>query len=240
MSVVFITGAAVRIGRDIAIHFAKKRYVVVAHYNSSDKEASILESELKSYNKESFIIKADFQEESSYKNLIKNVYEVCGRIDVLIHNASIFEFDDINTCNKDLFDRHININLWAPIFLTKEFIALKQKINQNIVMILDQRVLNPTQNFLSYTVTKTSLFTLTRTLAMHLAPLIRVNAIGPGPTYKNKFQGHMDFHEQTLRTLLKKPVDPIDICSAIDFLIENNSITGQMIAIDGGQNIYRG
>lgn len=248
MQVVFVTGAAKRIGKDIALYFAKKGNIVVVHYNKSQEEALDIEKELKKYNDKSFTLQADFESEESYKTLIECIYNRLGRIDVLINNASIFEYDNIYSCTKDSFDRHVNINLWAPIFLTKSLANLKQKNEQNVIMILDQKVLNPTPNFLSYTISKNALLMLTKTLAVELAPLIRVNAICPGPTYPNNFEksynsisteDHLSFEDQIKRTLLKRQVGKEDICKGIEFLIENKSIVGTAIPIDCGQNLFK-
>jgi NAD(P)-dependent dehydrogenase (short-subunit alcohol dehydrogenase family) len=159
-------------------------------------------------------------------------------INCLINNASLFESDSIKNFSIRVWDKHLNINLRAPAILIKQFSKLVSKnIKANIINVIDQRVFKLTPFFLSYTLSKTGLYTLTKTSAMNLAPNIRVNGIAPGPTIKNKRQSSKHFKKQYLSTLLKKSVDTKEICSAIKFLITNKSITGQVIAIDSGQNL---
>ena len=134
-------------------------------------------------------------------------------------------------------NQHIDVNLKAPAYLTKEFSKNVKGKNNNIINIIDQRVFKLTPFFFSYTLSKTGLYTLTKTSAMELAPNIRVNGIAPGPTIKNKRQSDKHFKKQYLATPLKQQVNVQDICSAVDFFIKNSSITGQVIAIDSGQSL---
>ena len=159
-------------------------------------------------------------------------------INCLINNASLFENDNIKKFSVKRWDMHLNINLKAPAILTKQFAkTVSKNIKANIINIIDQRIFKLTPYFFSYTLSKTGLYTLTKTSAMSLAPNIRVNGIAPGPTIKNKRQSAKQFRKQYLSTLLKKSVDTKEICSAIKFLITNRSITGQVIAIDSGQSL---
>ena len=159
-------------------------------------------------------------------------------VNCLINNASLFENDSVKNFSIKRWNKHLNINLRAPVILIKQFSKLVPKnVKANIINIIDQRVFKLTPFFLSYTLSKTGLYTLTKTSAMSLAPNIRVNGIAPGPTIKNKRQSLKHFKKQYLSTPLKKSVDTKEICSAIKFLITNKSITGQVIAIDSGQNL---
>ena len=161
-----------------------------------------------------------------------------GTIDCLVNNAALFEKDDISNFTFKSWNDHININLLAPIILTKQFAKqAPKKTVSNIINIIDQRIFNLTPFFMSYTISKSGLHTLTKTMAMRLSPNIKVNAIAPGPTIKSKRQTDRHFKNQVRSTLLKKPVRLEDICDTVEFLINNNSITGQIIAIDSGQNL---
>ena len=148
-----------------------------------------------------------------------------------------FENDKLENFTTKSWGRHLRTNLRTPALLSKEFAKNVRGKNNNIINIIDQRVFKLTPYFFSYTISKTGLYTLTKTSAMSLAPAIRVNGIAPGPTIKNKRQSKQHFRKQYLATPLKKQVEVDEICNAVDFLINNKSITGQVIAIDSGQNL---
>ena len=168
--------------------------------------------------------------------MFKKIVSFFNGVDVLINNASVFEYDSLKLSSNESFDKHINVNLKAPFFLSKFFVEnLKNK--GNIINILDQRVLNITPYFTSYTISKSGLYTLTKSLALSLAPKVRVNAIGPGPTLKSDRQSELQFRQQINRTPLKKQVNLDEINSAINFLISSDSVTGQIILLDSGQNM---
>ena len=154
-----------------------------------------------------------------------------------INNASMFENDKLENFSSDSWNKHLNINLKAPAMLTKEFAKNIKGKNNNIINIIDQRVFKLTPFFFSYTLSKTGLYTLTKTSAMSLAPKIRVNGIAPGPTIKNKRQSKIHFKKQYLATPLKQQVNVDEISNAVDFFIKNSSITGQVISIDSGQSL---
>ena len=161
-----------------------------------------------------------------------------GTINCLINNAALFERDDILSFSNKSWHNHLNINLLAPTILTKQFAKQASKrTTSNIINIIDQRVFKLTSFFMSYTLSKSALYTLTKTMAMRLAPNIKVNGIAPGPTIKSKRQSMKHFNNQAKSTPLKKPVSTKDICDTVDFFINNNSITGQVIAVDSGQNL---
>ena len=157
--------------------------------------------------------------------------------DCLINNASLFENDKLENFTTDSWGKHLRTNLRTPALLSKEFAKNIKGKNNNIINIIDQRVFKLTPFFFSYTISKTGLYTLTKTSAMSLAPKIRVNGIAPGPTIKNQRQTDKHFRKQYLATPLKKQVDVNEICNAVDFFIKNCSITGQVLAIDSGQNL---
>jgi len=235
---IIITGGATRIGAAIAESLASHKNQITIHYNKSKEKAEKLKKILEKKGSKVFLIKADLNKISELNKIIKFANVKMKGVNCLINNASLFENDNIKNFSIKGWDKHININLKAPAILIKQFAKIISKnIKANIINIVDQRVFKLTPYFLSYTLSKTGLYTLTKTSAMSLAPNIRVNGIAPGPTVKNKRQSANNFKKQYLSTLLKKSVDTKEISSAIKFLITNKSITGQVIAIDSGQNL---
>ena len=235
---IIITGGATRIGAAIAESLASHKNQITIHYKKSKEKAEKLKKILEKKGSKVFLIKADLNKISELNKIIKFANVKMKGVNCLINNASLFENDNIKNFSIKGWDKHININLKAPAILIKQFAKIVSKnIKANIINIVDQRVFKLTPYFLSYTLSKTGLYTLTKTSAMSLAPNIRVNGIAPGPTVKNKRQSAKHFKKQYLSTLLKKSVDTKEISSAIKFLITNKSITGQVIAIDSGQNL---
>ena len=235
---VLITGGSQRIGKIICQIMAKEGWNIAIHFNKSEKKTKELSSSLKKYNIKTACIKADLSKEKELKNLFSKARKSLGPINCLINNVSTFEIDSIDNINKKKWNYHMSVNLWAPIFLIKEFKKnLLKRTKGNIINIVDQRVLNLTPFFTTYTLTKSSLWTLTKTLAMALAPNIRVNAIGPGPTFASKRQTKKKFEKQWKSTLLNKPVDAKEIADAILFILNSKSITGHLIPIDSGQHL---
>jgi len=235
---IIITGGATRIGAAIAEDLADGKNQITIHYNKSKKKAKQLRNILEKKGSKIFLIKADLNKISELNKIINFANVKMKGVNCLINNASLFENDSVKNFSIKKWNKHLNINLRAPVILIKQFSKLVPKnVKANIINIIDQRVFKLTPFFLSYTLSKTGLYTLTKTSAMSLAPNIRVNGIAPGPTIKNKRQSLKHFKKQYLSTLLKKSVDTKEICSAIRFLIINKSITGQVIAIDSGQNL---
>ena len=235
---IIITGGATRIGAAIAENLANGKNQITIHYNKSKKKAKQLRNILERKGSKIFLIKADLNKISELNKIINFANVKMKGVNCLINNASLFENDSVKNFSIKRWNKHLNINLRAPVILIKRFSKLIPKnIKANIINMIDQRVFKLTPFFLSYTLSKTGLYTLTKTSAMSLAPNIRVNGIAPGPTIKNKRQSLKHFKKQYLSTLLKKSVDTKEICSAIKFLITNKSITGQVIAIDSGQNL---
>jgi NAD(P)-dependent dehydrogenase (short-subunit alcohol dehydrogenase family) len=233
---IIITGGATRIGAAIAKDLANDKNQITIHYNKSKKKAEQLRNILEKKGSKIFLIKADLNKISELNKIINFANVKMKGLNCLINNASLFENDNIKNFSISMWNKHLNINLKAPAILIKQFSKLvPNNIKANIINIIDQRVFKLTPFFLSYTLSKTGLYTLTKTSAMSLAPNIRVNGIAPGPTIKNKRQSVKHFKKQCLSTLLKKNVDIKEVCSAIKFLITSKSITGQVIAIDSGQ-----
>tara|TARA_B100000989_G_scaffold116701_1_gene85886 strand:- start:231 stop:986 length:756 start_codon:yes stop_codon:yes gene_type:complete len=232
-----ITGASKRIGRSIAINLAKQGYDIVVHYNRSKSDAQKLVKEIKTIGVNAFSISLDLNRTKKVKDFFYKVKKKTSNIQVLINNASLFEFDNLRKLSEKSFDNHININLKSPLMLSKYFVENLEHKEGSIINILDQRVSNITPYFLSYTISKVGLYTLTKNLALSLAPNIRVNAIAPGPTLKSSRQNLKQFSEQIKRTPLKQQVSLKDINDGINFLNESKSVTGQVLYLDSGQNL---
>ncbi len=233
-----ITGGATRIGKEIALHFSKKGWNIAIHYYRSSSKAKKLEKIIQKNSVKVALIKADLKNIKHVEKIVSDAKKKLGTIDCLINNAALFERDDILSFTTKSWNDHLNINLLAPAVLTKQFAKqAAKKSTSNIINIIDQRVFKLTSVFMSYTLSKSALYTLTKTMAMRLSPNIKVNGIAPGPTIKSKRQSTKHFNKQAKFTLLKKPVGTKDICDTVEFLINNNSITGQVIAVDSGQNL---
>ena len=233
-----ITGAATRVGKSIALHFAEKGWNIALHYFRSSSKAKELKKLIEQNWVKVVLIKADLRNPKQAEKIIPSARKKLGTIDCLVNNAALFEKDDIANFTTKSWNDHLNINLLAPAILTKQFTKqASKKTVSNIINIIDQRVFNLTPYFMSYTVSKSGLETLTKTMAMRLGPKIKVNAIAPGPTIKSKRQTDRHFRNQVRSTLLKKSVRSEDICDTVEFLVNNNSVTGQIIAVDSGQNL---
>ncbi len=235
---VLITGAAVRIGRAIALDLAAAGWSVAVHYKSSAKEAEALAAEIENSGGTAKTVQADLADENETAALAALAAEAIGPLTCLVNNASVFEFDTVEQATRESWDLHMNVNLRAPFLLSQAFAeGLGDGARGNIINILDQRVWNLTPHFMTYTLSKSGLWTLTRTLAMALAPRIRVNAIGPGPTFSSSRQNEEDFQEQWSSTLLERQVEAGEIAKAVRFILDAKAMTGQMIALDSGQHL---
>lgn len=234
---VLITGSSKRIGKSIAINLAKKGYNIIIHYNHSKKEANELLKRIKSFGVKAIIKKLDLLQTKEIEKFFKSLKKFSSQIDLLINNASIFEYDSLKSSTNELFEKHMNVNLKSPFFLSKYFAINIGKKKGMIINIVDQRVENISPYFTSYTISKAGLYNLNRSLALSLAPNIRVNAIAPGPTLKSIRQTENQFNEQVARTPLKRKVTLKDINNGINFLIDCKSITGQTLFLDSGQSL---
>ncbi len=234
---IIITGGATRIGAAISEKLSGPNVEIVIHFNKSKLKAEKLKEKLSKNGTKCYLAKGDLSMETDVKKVLKFAKNKLKYFDCLINNASLFENDKLENFNTDSWGQHLRTNLRTPALLTKEFSKNIKGKNNNIINIIDQRVFKLTPYFFSYTISKTGLYTLTKTSAMSLAPLIRVNGIAPGPTIKNKRQSERHFKKQYLSTPLRKQVDVNEICNAVDFFIKNRSITGQVLAIDSGQNL---
>jgi len=236
--VVLITGAAKRIGRAIALGMAKAGWAVAVHHNRSAADAAEVVATIEEAGGRAVALRCDLSREAEVETLVERAAGALGPLTCLVNNASLFEMDTIETVSRDSWDAHIEINLRAPLVLSQAFARqLPDGAQGNIINLLDQRVWKLTPYFLSYTVSKMGLWTLTRTLAMALAPRIRVNGIGPGPTLPSARQTPEQFEELCRAVPLGRGTTPEEICEAVLFLLSAPAVTGQMIALDGGEHL---
>jgi len=234
---IIITGGSTRVGAAIAKKLSGPKKEIIIHYNKSKAEAESLKKELIKKGAIIYLIKGDLSKETDIKKIVKFAKLKLKYFDCLVNNASLFENDKIENFTIKSWENHIRTNLRAPALLTKAFAKNIKGKNNNIINIIDQRVFKLTPYFFSYTLSKTGLYTLTKTSAMSLSPNTRVNGIAPGPTIKNKRQSKQHFKKQYLATPLRKQVNVEEICNAVDFFIKNGSITGQVLAVDSGQSL---
>ena len=233
-----VTGAGRRIGRAIALHLAGRGYRVAVHCNRSRDAADAVVREITQAGGHAAIVQADLADHAAVSGLVAQASSALGPLSLLVNSASLFDYDHIETATEDSWERHLDTNLKAPFFLSQAFAAqLPDDAPGNIVNMVDMRVWRLTPHFASYTVSKAGLWTLTQTLAMALAPRIRVNAIGPGPVLPSPHQTEEQFRKQWESTPLKRGAEPGEIAAAIGFLLDAPAVTGQMIALDGGQHL---
>jgi NAD(P)-dependent dehydrogenase (short-subunit alcohol dehydrogenase family) len=232
-----VTGAGKRIGRAVAQALAANGHAVAIHYNRSADDALALRAEIEKKGGEAVVVQADLLQEAETSTLVEAASAALKRpLTTLINNASTFEHDDISSATRASWDLHMEANLRAPFVLTQAF-AAQCPGNGNVINIIDERVWNLTPAFVSYTISKAGLWTLTQTLALALAPEIRVNAIGPGPTLASSRQTAEQFAAQNEALPLGHGANPDDICRAVLYILSARAMTGQMIALDGGQHL---
>ena len=233
-----VTGAARRIGKVIAEGLANRGWAVAIHCNKSEKNAKAIVNKIKEAGGRAALVRADLMIEEEVSNLVEAATSTLGPITCLINNASAFEYDNAATVSQASWDLHMAVNLRAPFILAQKMAQLlPAKKSGNIINIIDQRVWNPSPNFISYTLSKMALWNLTQTLAMAFAPQIRVNGIGPGPVLKSKRQSDMDFKLQWAQLPLARRVTPDEISAGICFILDAKAMTGQMIALDSGEHL---
>ncbi len=236
--IALVTGAAKRIGAAIARRLAQDGWAIGLHCNSSRPEAEAFADELRAVGARVALLPADLAAYDQTRDLVPACIEALGPANCLVNNASIFEHDSVQDFTADSWQAHQDINLRAPVLLAQAFdTALPAGSRGNIVNIIDQRVLRPTPDFFSYTLAKSALWTATRTMAQALAPRIRVNAIAPGPVLRNIYQSDDDFAREWQSTLLGRGANPEDIAEAVMFILRAEAMTGQMIALDGGEHL---
>jgi len=235
---VLVTGAAKRLGRAIALDLAADGWNVAIHYNSSEDDADSAAQAVRAFGAEAAVLKCDLSKEAETATLVERAAAEIGPLTALINSASLFENDDWQSATRKTWDDHIETNLRAPMLLSQHFAKqLAADANGNIINIIDQRVLKPTPQFLSYSLSKAGLHWLTVTLAQSLGPRIRVNAVAPGPTLRNARQSENHFKKQQASTILGRGASPEDVAAATHYLLDARAVTGQMIAVDGGQHL---
>lgn len=245
-----VTGAGRRIGKAMAIGLARSGHDVAVHYASSRSGAEETAREIEALGRKAALVQADFLRPESQPGVVARASGALGQpLGVLVNNASIFENDTLETSTRESWDRHLETNLRAAAVLTAEFARQAPRaiadergepVAQSCVInMLDQRVRRVTGQFMSYTVAKMGLWALTKSAAIDLAPDIRVNAIGPGPTLRSSGQSEEHFIRQRASTPLRRGADERDIVDAMGYLISARSVTGQLICVDGGQHLGR-
>lgn len=247
MPAALVTGGGARLGRAMALYLAGRGYDVAVHYASSRDAAAEVVAAIEAMGQRAVALQADLLDEEASHGLLPRAADALGQMTCLINNASIFEYDNLATATRQSWDRHIESNLRAPFVLTQALAAQapEAKMDQNnepvaqalVINMLDQRVHKLTPEFTSYTIAKMGLWALTRTAAQGLAPHVRVNGIGPGPTLQGHRQSAEHFKAQREATVLRRGADPDGITAALGYFLDARAVTGQMLAVDGGQHL---
>ncbi|MBP0447063.1 SDR family oxidoreductase [Roseomonas sp. SSH11] len=233
-----VTGGAKRIGRSIALALAEAGFDLAIHHHDSKDEAEETAAAIRAMGRRATLLRADLSREEEVESLIPDATARLGPIGVLVNNASRFERDEWDSATRESWDRHIEPNLRAPFVLTQALaLALPDEAEGAVVNLLDQRVLSLTPHFVSYTVSKAALWALTQSMALALAPRIRVNGIGPGPTIASTRQTEAQFRAQCESTPLGHGSSPEEIARGVMAILSLPAMTGQMIALDGGQHL---
>jgi NAD(P)-dependent dehydrogenase (short-subunit alcohol dehydrogenase family) len=233
-----VTGGGRRIGRALSLALAQEGYAVAIHHHDSKDEAEALAVEIIRAGGRAVTLAVDLSDESAVAELLPRAMAVLGPIGCLVNNASIFEKDTVATATRDSWERHLAVNLRAPFVLMQSVARhLPEKAGGVIVNLLDERVWNLTPSFISYSLSKAGLWTLTQTMALALAPRIRVNGIGPGPTLPSPRQSAQQFLDRCRKMPLRRGTSPDEIAAALRFILAAPAMTGQMIALDGGEHL---
>lgn len=235
-----VTGGARRIGAALVRDLAQQGWKVGVHYRASGEEAAALCREIAAEGGEAVALQADLRDERATAGLIEKATVALGPLGLLVNNASIFVYDDVETADRESWQSHLDINLRAPFVLTQAFAAALPAEAQGLVVnLLDARVWNLSPRYMSYTLSKSGLWTLTQTLAQALAPKVRVNGIGLGPTLPSNGQSGEDFAARRSRLPLQNTPALEEVAAALRFLIAAGSMTGQMVGLDGGDHLTR-
>ena len=248
MAVALVTGAGARLGRAMALYLADRGYDIAVHYAQSQQGAQEVVEAARAKGRKAQAFQADLLIEEETQALFPAVLAAMdGPVTCLVNNASIFEYDVLETATRDSWDRHFESNLRAPFVLTQALAAqipdpttddMDEPVAQGLVInMLDQRVRKLTPEFMTYTLAKMGLWALTQTAARGLAPRVRVNAIGPGPTLQGARQTKEHFYAQRAATVLQRGSNPSDVTAALGFFIDSPGVTGQLICTDGGQHL---
>jgi NAD(P)-dependent dehydrogenase (short-subunit alcohol dehydrogenase family) len=233
-----VTGGGRRIGRALAIALAEDGFSVAVHYHQSRAAAEMVVATIRATGGKTVALAADLRDEDAVRGLLAATERAFGPVGCLVNNASVFENDSVETATRESWDEHLAVNLRAPFVLIQEMTArLPSEAGGIVINLLDERVWSLTPHFVSYTLSKAGLWTLTQTMALALAPRIRVNGIGPGPTLPSPRQSREQFLRQFAEMPLGRGTSPQEIVAAMRFIIAAPAMTGQMIALDGGQHL---
>ena len=233
-----VTGGARRLGRAIALGLAEAGFDIAIHYAGSAAEAAATADEVRARGRRAVTLQADLGREAEVAGLVPAAAEALGPVGVLVNNASTFERDEWQDATRESWDQHLEPNLRAPFVLAQAMAkALPAPAEGLVLNMLDQRVWSLTPHFISYTVSKAGLWALTQSLALALAPRIRVNAIGPGPALPSPRQSQAQFDRQCASVPLRRGTGPEEVARAALAILALPSMTGQMIALDGGQHL---
>lgn len=236
---ILITGAGARVGRVFAKGLADDGWAVAIHYNRSQSSVDALVSEIRKQGGNASAVQANLNVPSELESLVERAGTALGiPLTALINNASTFSADEADNFSNAGYDHHMNVNLRAPLRLSQHFAGQVPIDGDGVIInMLDQRVLDPSPDFFTYSISKSALFAATKTLAQALAPKIRVCGVGPGPTLKNMHQSDKEFKGEVARTLLKAGSPPATLLHAVRYLLSAKAVTGQMIAVDGGEHL---
>lgn len=236
--VALVTGAGRRIGRAIALALAADGYRVGVHVNRSRKDGDAVAAEIAAGGGTAAVLDCDLGGATAAEDIVARCRAALGHPTCLVNNASAFDYDDLASMTAASWTRHLDVNLRAPVFLAQAMARdLPQSVTGNVINLVDQRVLRPTPEFFSYGVSKAALWEATRLMAQALAPRVRVNGIAPGPVLASIHQTADDFDAERRATLLARGTSPDEIVDAVRFLLDAPAVTGQMIALDGGQHL---
>lgn len=242
-----VTGAGKRLGAAMALYLAERGYDLAIHYASSRDAAEAVAAQIRDMGQDAVTLQADLLSEAETQSLVPRAVAALGPLSVLVNNASIFEYDTVASATRSTWDRHFESNLRAPFVLTQGFAAQAPAAEIDVngeplasglaVNLIDQRVRKLTPEFMTYTLAKMGLWAFTQTAAQALAPQIRVNAIGPGPTLRGGRQSEAHFAKQRAATLLERGADPAGITAALGYFLDAPAVTGQLLCVDGGQHL---
>lgn len=231
-----VTGGGKRIGKAICLELARAGFDIVIHYRGSKDAAEAAAEDVRALGRRAVTVQGDLSNEAEVRGIVPAAVAAVGPLAVLVNNASVFEDDRVGDLTRDSWDAHIETNLRAPIVLSEAF-AAQAPDGGCIVNLLDQRVLKPDPRFFSYALSRNGLWWTTRTMAQALAPRLRVNGVGPGPTLPSIHQSADDFAAEAAAVPLQKAGSPEAVATAVRWLVEADLVTGQMIAVDGGQHL---
>lgn len=243
-----VTGGARRLGRAMALALAEAGHDVAVHYAGSRDDAEQTARDIRALGRRAVTLQADLLNESATQALLPRAVQALGQpVRVLVNNASVFEYDNIGSMTRQSWDRHMQSNLRAPVVLTQALAAQMPPAEPDengelqaqglVINMVDQRVQKLTPEFASYTIAKMGLWAFTRTAAQGLAPHVRVNAIGPGPTMQGARQSDSHFARQRQHTVLGRGSDAEGIVQALLYFLNARGVTGQLICVDGGQHL---